>query len=284
MAGGERLSFVQTRLIVVTDLDGTLLDRSDRSFTAAKPALNRLRLLQIPWVLNSNKTLAELAVLRNKLVNPYPLILENGTGIALPKGFEDAFFKQPDEEYQDQGEFLLKPMGMPRPELLSLLEPAYKDFRFTGFDRMSPHDLCEMIDVDTEYAEKALDRHFNEPILWRDSEEAFIAFKEWASGVGLYVSKSYKFVHVSGNADKGESMDWLMGCFSDGDSRPLVVALGDNETDLPMLNSADIAVVVRSPRHEPVAAQGKERTIVTDAIGPAGWNTAVLDLLDIYGS
>lgn len=277
------MSFHKTRLIVVTDLDGTLLDLSDRSFSAAKPALNRLRLMQIPWVLNTNKTLSELALLRDKLVNPYPLILENGMGIALPKGFEDAFFKMPDEQYQDHGDFLLKPMSMPRTELLELLEPAYQQFKFLGFNRMSVDELRDILGVDAVYAEKALDRHFNEPILWQDSEEAFTEFKQWAAGVGLHVNMSYKFAHVSGSADKGKSMEWLMGCFTDEDAKPLVVALGDNETDIPMLNSADIAVVIRSPRHEPIEAVGKQRTILTDAYGPAGWNTAVLDLLDIYG-
>lgn len=77
-------------------------------------------------------------------------------------------------------------------------------------------------------------------------------------------------------------MEWLMECFTDGDSKPHVIALGDAETDIPMLNAADIAVVVRSPRHEPIEVRGKERTIVTDGVGPIGWNTAVLDLLDIY--
>ena len=277
------MSFVQSRLIIVTDLDGTLLDLSDRSFAAAKSALNRLRLLQIPWVINSNKTLSELELLRQKLVNPYPLIVENGSGVALPKGFEDAFFKQPDEAYQEHGDFYLKPMGMPRAELLALLEPAYDTYKFLGFDRMSVQDLCVILGVDTEYSEKALDRHFNEPILWQDTEEAFDSFRTWARGVGLHVNKSYKFVHVSGNAGKGESMNWLTRCFLDGDSKPHVVALGHNETDVPMLNCADVAVIVRSPRHDPLQAQGKLRTIVTDAMGPEGWNMAVLDLLDIYG-
>lgn len=277
------MNYINTRLIVVTDLDGTLLDLSDRSFSAAKPALNRLRLLQIPWVINTNKTLSELAVLRDQLVNPYPMILENGSGIALPKGFEDAFFRQPDELYQDQGDFLLKPLGMPRSELLELLEPAYKEYKFVGFDRMSVSDLLQIWDIDEVTAKKALDRHFNEPLLWNDSEDAYEAFKSWALAQGLYVEKGYRFVHVSGNADKGNSMRWLMNCFVEGDDQPLVIALGDDRSDVPMLNEADVAVVVRSPRHEPVQVNGKQRTIVTDEMGPKGWNTAVLDLLDIYG-
>ena len=277
------MSYSGTRVIVVTDIDGSLVDLADRSFTAAKPALNRLRLMQIPWVLNTGKTLAQLAVLREKLVNPYPMILENGTGIALPKGFEDAFFKQPNETYQDHGDFLLKPMGMPREDLLTLLETAYKEYKFVGFDRMVEADLQEILDVDKTYAQQALDRHFNEPILWQDSAEAYQSFKSWATEQGLCVDQGYKFVHVSGSSDKGVSMRWLMNCFAEGGDKPLVVALGNDETDVPMLNEADIAVVIRSPRHDPIEAQGKRRTIVTDAKGPEGWNTAVLDLLDIYG-
>lgn len=276
------MSFSAARLIVVTDLDGTLLNLWDGSFQDAKPALNRLRMLQIPWVLNSNKTLAELKTLRNKLVNPYPLILENGSGIALPKGFEDAFFNRPDEDYQEHGEFLLKPMGMPRDELLELLEPAYQRFNFTGFAKMKACELSKILCTTEEQAEKSLDRNFNEPVVWHDSQEAFLEFQEWGREVGLHVSDSYKFSHVSAHADKGASMEWLMGCFSDDGTQPLVIALGDGPTDVPMLRSADIAVVVRSSRHEPLDVQGRERTLVTDDCGPAGWNTAVLDLLDRY--
>lgn len=276
------MSFSPARLIVVTDLDGTLLNLWDGSFQEAQPALNRLRMLQIPWVINSNKTLAELKTLRETLVNPYPLILENGSGIALPKGFEDAFFNRPDEEYLEYGDFLLKPMGMPRDQLLELLEPAYQSFDFTGFAKMKACELSKILGTTEDRAENALNRNFDEPIVWHDSEEAFIEFQHWGKSVGLHVSSSYKFAHVTANADKGASMDWLLSCFSDDGTKPRVIALGDGPSDIPMLRSADVAVIVRSSRHEPLDVQGRERTLVTDDCGPAGWNTAVLDLLDRY--
>ena len=277
------MSYQKTRIIVVTGVNGTLLDLSTGSFSAAMPALNRLRLLQIPWVLNTKKTLAELEVWREKLLNPYPMILENGAGIALPKGFEDAFFSRPNEDYIDHGEFCLKPMGMPRNELLNILEPAYDQYQFIGFDRMAESDLQRIWDVDDATASNALERYFNEPILWQDSDEAYESFKSWAREQGLYVDRGYQFVHVSGNADKGNSMRWLMNCFAQDEDKPLVVALGDDQSDISMLNRADISVVVRSPRHEPIHVEGKQKTIVADGVGPEGWNTAVLDLLDIYG-
>ncbi len=64
--------------VVFTDLDGTLLDHNDYSFSAAEPALERLQQLAVPWVLNTSKTRAELMSLKQRLNNPWPLIVEVG--------------------------------------------------------------------------------------------------------------------------------------------------------------------------------------------------------------
>jgi len=46
-------------LLIVTDLDASLLEE-DYSYTAALPAIEALKALECPIVLNSSKTLAEL--------------------------------------------------------------------------------------------------------------------------------------------------------------------------------------------------------------------------------
>ena len=56
-----------SRLLVFTDLDGTLLDYDTYAFDAAEPALDRLRRERIPFVLCSSKTRAEIeAALQGK--------------------------------------------------------------------------------------------------------------------------------------------------------------------------------------------------------------------------
>ena len=49
------------RLIVFTDLDGTLLDHDDYSFEAARPALAKLETLNIPVILTTSKTATEVS-------------------------------------------------------------------------------------------------------------------------------------------------------------------------------------------------------------------------------
>jgi mannosyl-3-phosphoglycerate phosphatase len=65
-------------LLIFTDLDGTLLDHHSYSFSAALPALQRLRRFNIPLIPVTSKTLAELAPLMRELDNPHPCIAENG--------------------------------------------------------------------------------------------------------------------------------------------------------------------------------------------------------------
>jgi len=57
------------QLLVFTDLDGTLLTHEGYSWQPAAPALERLRQLDIPLILNSSKTAAEIAALREELDN-----------------------------------------------------------------------------------------------------------------------------------------------------------------------------------------------------------------------
>ena len=72
------------RLLVFTDVDGTLLDHHDYSWDPARRALERLRDRGYPVVLTTSKTLAELEVLQRELGIEGPVISENGALVALP--------------------------------------------------------------------------------------------------------------------------------------------------------------------------------------------------------
>ena len=72
-------------IVVFTDLDGTLLDASTYSFEAARPALDALRQQDIPLVLVSSKTRAEIEPIRGRLKQVHPFITENGGGCLYPE-------------------------------------------------------------------------------------------------------------------------------------------------------------------------------------------------------
>ncbi len=55
------------KLVIFTDLDGTLLDRDTYSFEPALPALRLIRQKDIPLVLSSSKTRAEIEFYRERI-------------------------------------------------------------------------------------------------------------------------------------------------------------------------------------------------------------------------
>lgn len=75
------------KLIVFTDLDGTLLDRETYSFEQALPALEVIQQKGIPLILSSSKTRAEIEIYRRELGYDHPFISENGGAIFIPKNY-----------------------------------------------------------------------------------------------------------------------------------------------------------------------------------------------------
>src|SRR4029434_2576627 len=73
--------------LVITDLDGTLLDHETYSWEAAHAAVDQLRRRDIPLILCTSKTRAETEDWRKELGNEHPFIVENGGALLIPVGY-----------------------------------------------------------------------------------------------------------------------------------------------------------------------------------------------------
>jgi mannosyl-3-phosphoglycerate phosphatase len=264
--------------IVVTDLDGTLLDHHSYSYAAAEGALQRLRESGIPLILNTSKTRAELKLLRYQLRNPHPFIVENGSAVCAPIGY----FAPPPADTEVLGSCDCRVFGVHYPQLLRKLDVLRPRYRFTSFSQMSAARLSELCGLRMVRAREALDRDFSEPLIWQDSERALVSFKRELQSWGLSTLRGGRFLHVLGRADKGLSLKWLrqVYCQREGTSEIKVIALGDSENDIAMLQAADVAVVIRSPAHPPPAFEAPARLLTSQREGPQGWSDSVHALLD----
>ena len=75
------------RIIVFTDLDGTLLDHHTYSYVPAAPVLERLEAEGHPLILNSSKTRDEMVALRAEFGNRHPFVVENGGAVCVPREY-----------------------------------------------------------------------------------------------------------------------------------------------------------------------------------------------------
>ena len=260
-------------LILITDLDGTLLDHDTYQFDAARPALSLLKQLHIPLILNSSKTAAEIMAIRDELDNDDPFVVENGSGIYYPTDNDEG-----------RGDYKIVPFGKDRPSILATLSRLRKDFNlpFYGFDDMDVQTITNCTGLTLERAALAKNRDFTEPLLWQGNSVQWEIFCSELEQAGLIAVKGGRFISVSGKADKGRALQWLRDYYQQRyHAEPFIMALGDSENDRPMLEYADYAVVVRSPAHSPPQINAKHLTITSES-GPQGWNRNVIDLLNKF--
>ena len=189
--------------LVVSDLDGTLLDHDRYGFEQAEPALRRLRRERIPVILNTSKTRAELSSLRARLHNAEPYVVENGSAVFMPPSVRG---RRP-ADVEPRGGEDCRVFGRPRGDILAALKPLRRRFRFEGFDDWDVPALMARTGLDATAAGAALAREFSEPLLWRDSAAALAAFRRELAALGLNTLQGGRFLHVQGACDKGQSLD-----------------------------------------------------------------------------
>ncbi|BFM14207.1 mannosyl-3-phosphoglycerate phosphatase-related protein [Maricurvus nonylphenolicus] len=249
--------------IVFTDLDGTLLDHHSYSYEAALPAIKYLQEQQIPIVLTTSKTQAEVSQLQQELQLSSPFIVENGAGIYWP--------------CTTGGEHVAHSMCSPREHWLALLEQLKPEFgqHFSHFAELNPKDVVELTGLSLADAEKANQRAYGEPIHWYGDQSLKRSFIEKATSLGAHILEGGRFLHMSGNVDKGQALQWVAKRYQQHYSKPVqTLALGDSQNDIAMLNAADKAVIVRSPVHPPPELQ-RPPSLITQYLGPEGWFEAI---------
>ncbi|NWO07937.1 MAG: HAD-IIB family hydrolase [Alteromonadaceae bacterium] len=261
------------QLIIFTDLDGTLLDHDTYSWQAARPALDRIRAAGIPLVLNSSKTAAEIESLRKELDNQEPYIVENSAAVVLPAPWAGA----------DSDKVIH--FGASRGVLLSVLQRLREDgASFLGFADMSVEQLVEYTGLAPDMAVRAQQRHGTEPLLWQGSEEELKAFEAALAEENLRLVQGGRFFHVMGQFDKADGARFLLGKYRERFGyKPVSIALGDSPNDQRLLESADIAVVIRGVNSDQVLLSARRHAMRSIKPGPAGWNDCVLNLLFEYG-
>ncbi|UYO73805.1 HAD-IIB family hydrolase [Halomonas qinghailakensis] len=262
---------LQPRL-VVTDLDGSLLDHHSYDFSPAKPWLARLKQLGVPVIPVTSKTRAELIPLREALgLTATPFIAENGAVIGLPPGWCHARLDRPGNGLDG---VVVKQTGVDSGFIRARLNVWRKrlNIRFTRMGDLSLQQVMELTGLDKTRAKAARQREGSEPFIWEDSEAALETFRIALQGDGLELTQGGRFWHVMGRlSDKGGAVEWLIKRFTAlRGSQPLTLGLGDGPNDITMLETVDQAVVIRGCHALNVEPQNSV-LYRTHATGPTGW-------------
>ncbi len=268
------------KTLIFTDLDGTLLDHETYDWTPAQEALALAKSRNIPVIMCTSKTLSECIQLQKTLQIEGPVIFENGAGAALPK----AQFDRPSNLQIELSHHWVCGFCSDYATIREKLKQIKRFGRyvFKGFGDMTDKEIAGLTDLPLERAAQAKKRLFTEPLSWMDSAKNFNAFHKDIEEAGLSLTRGGRFVHVLEECDKGKTMAWMTKRYFPIDTHLVrTIALGDSPNDIPMLEAASVAVIVKNP-HRPTMDYPyvpKQTVVRTQEPGPEGWNAAILSLL-----
>ena len=266
------------RILVFTDLDGTLLDHRTYSFEPAQPALRLLRESGIPLIICTSKTRAEVEGIRATLGNTDPFVVENGGAVFVP---ESDFSIELRAARRDSG-YLVVEMGTSYSRILSVFSQMKERLpgRLRGFSDMANEEVVDLSGLSLEEAARAKKREYDEPFVLDDPATNLDTVHEMAESAGLSITRG-RFFHLTGDNDKGRAVRLVKDIYARTDGiAPRSIGLGDSPNDLPLLENVDFPVLVQKPggRYEPSIRL--DNLILAPGEGPLGWSVAVCELVE----
>lgn len=267
------------RIVIFTDLDGTLMDHDTYEFQDAQSTLEELRRQSIPVIICSSKTRAEIEVCRRRMGLKAPFIVENGGAIFIPRDM----LNLKGESFVARGGYHVLELGVPYGVLRNTWE-AIKNrekLRMRGFSEMTVEEISARTGLPFEEARLAAMREYSEPFVFSDTVDRLQRLGSLLQERGLQMTKGGRFYHLLGQNDKGKAVQILKRLYAQTypDTKLWAVALGDSANDGSMLKQVDMPIVIRKKTGQWEHFHGIGSVVQSAEPGPKGWAEEVLRIL-----
>lgn len=263
------------RLVVFTDLDGSLLDQESYSYENAHGALELIRKRHIPLVFTTSKTRPEIELLQAGMRILEPFIVENGAAVFFPDGYGglrlDAGFHRPP--------YRVILLGATYGEIRKFMSSLNPRFNIKGFGDLKAEEVQRLTGLPPRQVALAMQREFTEPFII-DDESKIIDLQPMAAARGFKIVRGGRFHHLIGaEQDKGRAVNLAASVFRSHASKEITtIGLGDSANDIPMLKRVDIPILIPHPdgTHEDVDLPNLRKARHP---GSKGWNEMMLEVL-----
>ncbi len=252
---------------IVTDLDGTLMDEN-YDISPAKETLKWLAKLSIPVIPCTSKTASEVRYFRNenKLLDPF--IVENGSAIYGSHANQI-----------DEWELIL---GRSYKQLRQVLSSLSNDvsFNLTPLNDLKTNEIHNLTGLAGYEISRALDRHWSVPFL-NPPENIYEKIMFYCNKYNVHIFKGNRMSHLlCVNSHKGKAVNKLKEYLQKPNVR--IIALGDSQNDLPLLEYADISIVIpgrNGPNKYLTDGINRGEFILANAPHAVGWADSVKSII-----
>ncbi len=273
------------RLVIMTDLDGCVLDPETYKYDKTLPLIQRLRKQGIEIIFNSSKTRAEQLLYMDRLgLKNIVFIVENGAAIYIPKKKVSLHIIKYNTKCRDHGDYYVCVLGKTIDEIKNMLSDIIEKYRdhIIWMDKITPRLFSELTGLPEDEAVLALKREYSYLFVPKTKDRATIdEVLNEIRGRGLNIQVSGVGIsQINGDHDKGKALLLLRDIVKDYRDAH-IIAMGDAMNDAPMLKVADTGVLL-GVNLDVVKAIGRGDLIVVNNKGSLAWRNILARLTGNY--
>ena len=248
------------KVLIFTDLDGSLLHRDTFKFDKIKDYLKLIISEGIFIIPNTSKTDKEILEFNNELGLNTPYISENGASI---NGL--------DLLNKDLPQQLI--LSREKDTLLKIFKnhvPIKLQNKCKWLSEMDKKNQTLIFGLHDEKLDMALDRKYTIPFLFQGTKNEKKELSKIIKNKGLFLQEGGRVIHLTDKVNKSKALQVFVRFFKRNNKNVKTIAVGDNYNDLEMLKTSDFPCLVFNDKFTldeiPI-----NNLITTNKPSPEGW-------------
>ena len=257
------------KILIFTDLDGSLLNHNNFEFKEIKDFILNCISNGTKIIPNTSKTEEEIQVFLEQLGQNLPFVVENGAAI------HNLDLVHPKIKFKNNSIIFSR--------LLSEILEQFKknipiDFQKRCFflKDMSFIEQMKILGLNRKYLPFALNRYYSMPLVFDGSKEIINEFTSLLKKIGMKLHEGGRIYNISDDCSKGKAMTTLIEILeNDLDYKTHTIVIGDSPNDISMLNVCDQPCIIPLPNKNNLYHLKDNKIIRATQSAPLGWEEVV---------
>ncbi len=248
------------KILIFTDLDGSLLHRDTFKFDEIKDYLKQLISKGIFIIPNTSKTEKEILEFNNELGSSLPYISENGSAI---NGLDLLNSNLPKELILSrEKDSLIK--------IFEKLVPVNLQNKCKWLSEMDKKKQSLIFGLENDKLKMALDRKYTIPFLFEGNKSERNELSKIVKNKGLALQEGGRVINLTDKVNKAKALQVFVRFFKKNNKNVKTIAVGDNYNDLDMLKTSKFPCLVFNDKFTLDEIPIKN-LITTNKPSPEGW-------------
>ena len=222
------------KILIFTDLDGSLLHRDTFKFDEIKDYLKQLLSKGIFIIPNTSKTEKEILEFNNELGSSLPYISENGSAI---NGLDLLNSNLPKELI----------LSREKDSLIKIFKESVSvnlQNKCKWLSEMDKKKQSLIFGLEDDKLKMALDRKYTIPFLFEGNKSERNELSKIVKNKGLALQEGGRVINLTDKVNKAKALQVFVRFFKKNYKNVKTIAVGDNYNDLDMLKTSEFPCLV----------------------------------------